>query len=368
MKKKVLFFLYSLSGGGAERTVVNIINNMDKNKFDIILVLGTNKNNDYMKLVSNDLKVKVLGASKLRFSLFKLRKVISSDNPDLLFSTINANNIILLLAKILTFKKIPTIVREASNRSQSGTVSNLNKFVTYLLYNYFANKVISLSKGVKEDLVKNFHINKNKIETIYNPIEIETINKLSNEKIDDFYRIKGENLVVAAGRLVEAKDFFTLIKAFKIVSSNTKAKLLILGKGPQETELKNLSKKLGLEDKIIFLGFKKNPYKYMREAKVFVLSSKWEGFGHVIVESMASGTPVISTNCNSGPAEIIEDNKYGILVPVEDYYIMAEKVIEILNNDEMRRNYKALGLKRADKFNVKIIVDEYEKVFNKHIK
>src|SRR5699024_10457795 len=142
MKKKVLFFLYSLSGGGAERTVINIINNLDKNKFDIVLVLGTNKNNDYMNLVSNDIRVHVLNSPKLRFCLFRLRKVINKEKPNLLFSTVNANNIILLLAKILTFKKIPTIVREASNRSQSGKVSYLNKIITYFLYNYIANKII----------------------------------------------------------------------------------------------------------------------------------------------------------------------------------------------------------------------------------
>src|SRR5690625_2433643 len=119
MRKKVLFFLYSLSGGGAERTVVNIINNLDKRKYEALLVLGTNQNNDYSKFLDNDIKIRCLNSSKLRYCMFKLANVIKEEQPNLLFSTINANNIILLLARLFSFKRIPVIVRETSHRTQS---------------------------------------------------------------------------------------------------------------------------------------------------------------------------------------------------------------------------------------------------------
>lgn len=365
MKTKILFFLYSLSGGGAERTIVNIINNLDREKYEVILVLGTNKNNDYKNFLRKDIKIKVLDCKKLRYSLFKLRKYILSENPDILFSTINANNIILLLAKILSFKKIPTIVREASNRTESGKVTALNKIITSLIYNLFANKVIALSEGVKNDLINNFYVKKSKIQVIYNPIEVDNIIKMSEEKIKDFQRNQNEKIVIAVGRLVEAKNYSTLLRAFDFVAKNINARLIILGKGPLEGKLKKMCQELGISNKVNFMGFRTNPYKFMKEADLFVLSSKWEGFGHVIVEAMCVGTPVISTNCNSGPEEIIKNNVYGVLVPVGDPKALSEKIIELLMNTDLHKHYSKQGQRRAKDFKAINITKQYEREFEK---
>lgn len=368
MKKKIMFFMYSLAGGGAERTVVNIINNLDRNKYKILLVIGTEKNNDYLDLVPRDVEIINLDSKRLRYCIFKLTICILKQKPNLLFSTVNQNNIILLISRLLTFKRIPIVVREANNRTQSGKVTKFNKLLTFLLYNSIANKVIALSRGVKNDLVNNFYVREDKIEVIYNPIEIGNIKHLSNEKIDDFYKTKNEKIIIAVGRLVEQKDFKTLIKAFSIVTKEIKSRLLILGKGPLESELKKLCESLGIKDKVIFAGFKKNPYKYMKLSDVFVLSSKWEGFGHVIVEAMAVGTPVISTNCKSGPSEIIKDNQYGILVPVNNYKILADEIIRLLSNNHLMKKYKEKGLIRSKDFNALNITKMYEKVFDELLK
>ncbi len=355
--------MFSLAGGGAERTVVNIINNLNKNKFEVVLVLGSNKKHDYINLVNDDIKIKHLNCRKLYFCLFRLRREIIKENPDCLFSTINGNNILLSISKLISFKKIPTIIREASNRTQSGKVSKINKFITFITYNHLANKVVALSKGVKEDLRINFRIDQKKIVVIYNPVEVKQIELLSEEKVNDIEKNSDEKLIVAVGRLVEPKDFQTLIKAFSIVSRNVKSRLMILGKGPLEEQLKDISKSLGLEDKVLFMGFKENPYKYIKYSDLFVLSSKWEGFSHVIVESMAVGIPVVSTNCNSGPAEIICNNKYGKLVPVGDSEKLADKIIEVLNDNETRKDLSLLGKKRAQDFNAKTIVKKYDELF-----
>ena len=127
--------------------------------------------------------------------------------------------------------------------------------------------------------------------------------------------------------------------------------------------MKKFSNELGLNNKVLFLGFKDNPYKYMRIADVFVLSSKWEGFGNVIVEAMASGTPVISTNCNSGPSEIINNNENGVLVPVGDSERLSHNIIELLCNQDLRNKYILKGSERAEDFHAKIIAMEYEKLF-----
>lgn len=364
VKKRIMFFLYALSGGGAERTVINIMNNLNREKYEVLLVIGTDNNNDYKDLLAKDIHIEVLNSKKLRFSILKLRKCIKERKPDLLFSTVNPNNIILLLSRTLMFKNIPTIVREANNRTQSGSVTNTNKRLTSFLYNYQSDKIIALSEGVREDLISNFRIKSGKIDVIYNPVEVENINSISKENVMDISKHEDEKLIIAVGRLVEQKDFVTLIKAFHIVSNKIKSRLLILGKGPLEEKLHELVKSLNLEDKVIFKGFEKNPYKYMRKSDVFVLSSRWEGFGHVIVEAMASETAVIATNCKSGPSEIIEHEKNGVLVPVGSYEEIAKQLLKILENKELQLQYAKAGYERAKKFNAKSIVRQYEEVFD----
>lgn len=362
MKRKILFFLYRLAGGGAERTTINIINNLDKDKFDVVLVLGTSNNNDYGDLLEPNVRVKILNSKKLRYSIFKLRRIIRKEKPDLLFSTINENNILLLLAKFVALYRKPVIVREASHRTESGNVSVINRIITSILYNRLSSSIVALSEGVKGDLVDNFKISKDKIKVIYNPIEIDKIKKMSVERVTDFKQEDDEKVIIAVGRLTEAKDYRTLLRAFKIVSENVKSKLIILGKGKLEEELKNLCDHFGVSEKVLFLGFKSNPYKYMKTSDLFVLSSRWEGFGHVIVEAMATGIPVISTDCKSGPKEIIND-KYGVLVPVSDFKKLSSEIIKMLNNDDKRNRLSKLGYERSKKFHVKKIIKEYEKLF-----
>ncbi|MCP3032936.1 glycosyltransferase [Halobacillus sp. A1] len=360
--KKIMFFMFSFSGGGAERTVVNIVNNLSRETYCPILVIGTNKDAPYLDDLSTDVRVINLRAKKLMTSLIPLCKCIKKEKPDVLFSTVNQNNIVLSLAKVLSFKQSQLVIREANNRTQSGNISFFNKFLTFLTYNLISNQVIALSNGVKKDLVENFRIWKSKITVIHNPVEVNKIKKLSHEPVKDFNFDNGQRIIIAVGRLVDQKDYPTLLKAIKKTKGNDQ--LLILGKGVLEHKLKRMCVELGIENKVSFLGFKKNPYKYIKRSDVFVLSSKWEGFGHVIVEAMATGVPVISTNCNSGPAEIIGDNKYGLIVPTENSCILAENIEKMIYDNKLKDKYAELGLQRAEVFSATSIIKEYEKVFS----
>jgi glycosyltransferase involved in cell wall biosynthesis len=161
---------------------------------------------------------------------------------------------------------------------------------------------------------------------------------------------------LGAGRHTQQKDFPTLIKAFSKVRQNTKCRLCLLGKGELSDEYVALADRLGIEDSFELLGYVDNPYKYMRGADLFVLSSIWEGFGNVIVEAMACGTPIVSTDCPSGPAEILDEGEYGSLVPVGDSEKMAEAIISSLENptspDKVQR--------RAEEFSDEQILPQYE--------
>lgn len=366
MKIKVLVFLFQLNGGGAERTVVNIINKLDEKIYDIVLVLGNDKNNEYLNLISDNVKIKFLNCDRLRKCFFKLRKSIIQEEPNLIFTTMNPNNLMVLLAKIFSFRSIPVVIREANNRTQSGKVTKINRFITSVFYNY-SNKVVALSQGVREDLIENFKIKADKIKVIYNPVDIDNINILKNEIVDDVDIMTNQKLIISVGRLEEQKDFPTLIRAFSLVQEKINAKLIILGKGSQEIMLKKLCEDLKIEDKVLFLGFKENPQKYVKISDLFVLTSKWEGFGHVIVEAMAVGTPVVITDCKSGPFEIIQDNKYGVLAEVENYQDIAEKVIALLEDNRMSSLYAKKGIERSYDFNSNTIVKEYEELFDKVI-
>jgi glycosyltransferase involved in cell wall biosynthesis len=367
MGKKIMFFMYSLHDGGAQRTIVNIINNIDKEKFEVLLVLGSNLNNIYLDFLNPNIRICNLNSTKLRYCVVKLAKMIRKENPSLLFTTLNDNNITLLVAKMLSFVKTSAIVREASNRSQSGRVTFLNRMATYLTYNFFASGVVALSKGVKDDLTTNFRIQEKKINVIYNPVEVQEIRCKSNELIDDIDFHEGEKTIIAIGRLVDAKDYTTLLKSFQNVSDKEKVRLLILGKGLLENKLRRLADELGISDKVNFLGYKSNPYKYLKKSEIFVLSSKWEGFGHVIVEAMACGVPVIATDCKSGPREIIENNRYGILVPVGDVEKLAEKIIEVLKDDKLRQKLTELGYERSHYFKASEITNQYARLFDEFI-
>lgn len=361
--KKVLFYMYNLAGGGAERTVINIINNLDKDRIKPILVIGSKTNNDYLYLINKNIKIIQLDCKRHRESLWKLAKVIKKEEPDLLFSTLNMNNIVLTGSRLLTFKKIPVIVREANTRSEVGNISLVNKILTYISYNHIASQVISLSNGVKDDLVKNFNVNEKRIQVIYNPVDITNIEEKKKEGITDFEKNKDQKVIIAVGKLGRQKDYPTLLKAMKKVSEKKNVKLLILGKGPDEKELKQTCFDLDISDRVTFLGFKNNPYKYIYQADIFVLSSIWEGFGHVIVESMAVGTPVVVTDCKSGPAEILKEDEYGILVPTKNPEILSSKIIELLDDEKKYNMYKERGFQRANDFNVHKIVNQYETVF-----
>lgn len=368
--KKILIFIPSLAGGGAERTIINIMKYIDKNMFNVVLVMvneniKNNNKHEYIDLVPEDIEIKYLNCKLSNYNVFKiisrLSKTIYNEKPDLIFSTTIKANIIAIVAKLICKVKIPIVVRESNNRTEAG-ITILGKLITSYLYKK-SQHIISLSKGVKLDLVNNFKINKNNITVIYNPIDINEISKLSLETVDDILIDNSCKIIIASGRLVEQKDYPTLLKAFKQIQREINCKLLILGKGPKEEELKQLCKELNIHNDVVFLGFKYNPYKYMSISDLFILSSRWEGFGHVIVEAMAVGTPVIATNCKSGPSEIIKNEYFGKIVDVGDYDMIAKNAIEILTDRNMRQELSKKSLERSKDFDAQEIVKQYESVF-----
>ncbi len=367
MKKiKVLIFIYQMGGGGAARTLLNIINNLDRSKFSPVLVT-LNYNGSYEKELQDDVVFIKLPTKRLSRSIWSLAKIIRSEEIDIVFSTIPRVNTIAIFAKVLSFSKARSVIREADNLG-GGLITNLQLLGFGMVYK-FSNQIVSLSEGVKENLVRRYKVKPSDIKVVYNPVDLYRIKeKIRTEKdIKDKYKTLFETedkIIVSAGRLVEQKDHKTLLKAFSKVNAQVKSRLILLGEGPLKNQLVEEAEKLDVADRVHFIGFQNNPYVFFKKADVFVLSSKHEGFSHVIAEALATGVPVVSTDCKSGPAEVLNKGEYGELCEVGNVEDMTEKILHILTLDkEQVTEIVSNGYERANYFDAKVIVKRYEEIF-----
>lgn len=329
--KKVSFLIPTLKGGGAERVIVNLANEFAL-KGNHVELVTLNPYGEYKSQVSERVKIIDLGSSRAIFSIFPLIRYVKQHKPDAIISALDYFNIISLLAKMCTNTNTKFIVTEHSTLSLSfqnnkTIVMSLLPKLMKLLYP-FADNIIAVSNGVADDLIKKIRISPGKVKVIYNPVLSNQIEKIALESVDcDWLTAKTHPVILAVGRLTEAKDFTTLIYAFKKVSEQLPAKLIILGEGEQRNHLEGLVNELNLESQVQLRGFVENPYSYMKNADLFVLSSKWEGLPTVLIEALCIGKKIISTDCKSGPREILSNGKYGTLVPVGDASKLADEII-----------------------------------------
>ncbi|OIJ21756.1 glycosyl transferase [Anaerobacillus alkalidiazotrophicus] len=364
-KAKVLFFIYQMGGGGAARTLLNIINNLDRDKFSPMLVT-LNFDGSYESEIKEDVKFLKLPTRRLSKSIFQLAKIIKEEQVDLVFSTIPRVNTIAILATMLSFSKAKSVVREADNLG-GDFKTNLQLLGFGMMYK-LSNQVISLSEGVKENLINKYKVKATDIKVIYNPVDLKSIrNKVERGQIPAEHQSifdSSDKIVVTAGRLVDQKDQRTLVSAFAKVNPQISSRLVILGEGPLKEELERQAAELNITDRVHFIGFQSNPYIYFEKADLFVLSSKHEGFSHVIAEALATGTPVVSTDCKSGPAEVLNKGEYGFLSKVGNVDDLAENMLHVLSlNDQQTIEIIQKGYERAHHFDAKKIVQQYEEVF-----
>ncbi len=194
----------------------------------------------------------------------------------------------------------------------------------------FADIIVAVSAGVADDLAARAGIKRSQIHVIYNGVVTEDFEERTSRTPEHPWFADPQPVVLAMGRLVPQKDFTTLIKAFAGVSKQSDARLLILGDGPMRGELEALAKSLDLHERISMPGFSENALAYLKRAKLFVLSSRFEGFGNVVAEALACGTPVVSTDCPHGPAEILDGGRFGSLVPVGDVAALEKAIVDCL--------------------------------------
>lgn len=334
--KRVALFLPSLRGGGAERVMVNLARGFVERGLQVELVLAKAEG-PYLSEVPPGVRVVDLDARRVLYSLPSLVWYLRREQPQAMLSTLSHANIIALWAKKLAHVPTRLIVREANTVSISAANDSMvrGKWMPYLirLFYRWADVVVAVSRGVAEDLVKLTGLPPDKVKVIYNPSVTPELFAKAEEPLDHPWFRPGEPpVILGVGKLTKQKDFPTLIRAFALVRKERPARLMILGEGEERPKLEALVRELGLEEDVALPGFMKNPYKYMKRAVVFVLSSQWEGLPNVLIEALALGMAVVATDCESGPAEILEGGKWGRLVPVGEPDSLSHAILETLQS------------------------------------
>lgn len=323
-----------MRGGGAERSMANLATGLSQLGVKVDLVLGRVEG-PFLAGVPRGVRIIDLHGQRASTSLIGLVRYLRRERPVSLLSTMTHTNLVAVLARRISRVPCRLILREATplTISADNAGSMRGKVLPYLACLLYrdADGIVAISNGVASNLIDQVRIPPGHVQVIHNPVIPQGISAMSNEPIVHRFLKTGSPIILGAGRLTKAKDFGTLISSFFLVRQQIAAKLIILGEGEERVHLENHVKALGLTDDIDFPGFVSNPYAYMAKAKIFAQSPLWEGFGNVLAEAMACGTPVVSTNCPGGPRDILENGRWGTLVPCGDPQALADAILNTLS-------------------------------------
>jgi len=357
-KIKLFIIIPALGGGGAEKVILTLCDNLNTEKFDLTLVVinkigaFSNYSNDNIKII--DLKIK-----HVRNSIFKLYKLIRDEKPDIVFTTLEHLNLLMSILKFFLPQSIKFIARESSIVSLRNKQKKLNYLFDFLYKKFFNNfdTIICQSNFMLEDLVNNYGIHKNKMKIINNPVDVNKIQKLSQENSEVLLDKNTINLI-AVGRLNKVKQYHLMIE---IVSQlDSKYHLYILGTGAEEVFLKKMVSDLNLNDRIHFLGFQDNPYVFMKQADIILMTSKYEGFPNVLIEANSLGIPIVAFDNPGGIGEIISDNLNGFLIQNNN---IKDFILKIKNYSNKKIDKERIISFIEKKYSVKYIVNKYENLF-----
>ncbi|AVQ18144.1 MULTISPECIES: glycosyltransferase [Fusobacterium] len=353
MLKKICFIVPSLGGGGAERVAIHLMNNLNLEKFEINVIIIYKDKGDYLEDLREEVKRIYLNKKKISYSVFSLLRIIKKEKPDIVINFSFISMIIIGNFIIPFFRRIYYINRQ-TNILSSQNFNLIKKLLLKRAYKNF-NKIITQSKDMTQDLLQNINICKNKIVEINNPIDLEKIESLSNEKIEIELKKDNKNLL-CVGRLAKQKGFDVIINIISLLK-NKNIKLYILGEGEERKNLEKLIQEKQLEKQVFLLGRKKNPYIYMKKADLFILSSRYEGFPNALIEANACGLYAICNNCPGGVNEIIEENINGNIINFEDMEATKNLILEKVN---LGKNRDKIVKKIKRKYSLKKIIQKYE--------
>lgn len=321
-KERLAIFTSDMDGGGAERAMLKLAGGMASHGFHVDLVLRRAEGH-YLDEVSDAVHIVDLDAGRVLASLPRLVRYLRRERPAAMLTSLNYVNIVGIWAKRLAGVDTRLVVNEQNTLSLEAPHSSRrrHRLVPALAKRFYpwADQIVAVSRGAADDLVRAVGVAPDRIRVVPNPIVTPELRAMAAAPVDHPWFEPGQPpVLLAVGRLSPQKDFETLIRAVALARRHRPVRLLILGEGGERACLEALVADLGLGGAVGLPGWVLNPYPYMVRADAFVLSSRWEGLPSVLIEALFCGVPVIATDCPSGPTEILDGGRHGLLVPVGD--------------------------------------------------
>jgi glycosyltransferase involved in cell wall biosynthesis len=361
----VAIYLHDLAGGGVERQSLIIAEEFRRHGVDVTLVLHRLRG-QLLDQVPPGLRIVDLNSSRTVMDIPGLVRYMRAEKPDILLSNVDFNNVAALFAKALSFSKTKVVI--CQHNPISGAYMADERWIShqigflYWVLSPLISRAVAVSSGVAAELRETAGIPVRRVVTINNPVVGPDFAARCQQSADHpWFNQAGHPLFVTAGRLVAQKDHATMIRALAIHRQRFDSRLIILGTGHLREKLGDLVVRLELTNAVDFLGFQANSLPYFRHADAFILSSRGEGFGNVIVEALGCGTPVISTRCIHGPAEILDGGRYGLLVEPHDPDALAAAMDQVTT---LRERFPADMLReRAGYFSYAACASRYLAIF-----
>lgn len=362
MREKLAIFMATSGHSGVDRIAGNLIPAFAAGGYPVDL-LHINGHGPYLQNPPGNVSVINLGTAHAYSSIRALAKYLKHSRPHTILSDKDRVNRVTLLAAKMARVPVRVVVRTGTTVTEDlrmrGPVSYLMHHLSMRHLYPWADAIVVPSRGAALDLAAFAEIPQEHIQVVPNPVVKPDLDLLAAAPVDHPWLVEeGPPIVLGAGELCARKDFATLLRAFAIMAHELPCRLLILGEGGQRQALLRLARELGIERKVSFPGFVSNPFAYMKKASLFVLSSVCEGFGNVLVEALSLGLPVVSTDCPSGPEEILMQGRYGRLVPVRHARALAEAMLATLADPPDR----AFLQKAAQPYTVQASAEKYLEV------
>lgn len=373
---RIAFVVSSLRAGGGERVMLDIANALTARGHSVDFVVLKHIG-EFKEQLSPGVRIVLLDAWRMLFSLPKLISYLRRERPTALVALDEYTHLLSLMARLVSgvptriVLRIGTIYAEIFKRYKK----NKAPITAWLIRRLYprADLLIANSLGVKDDIVRFSSVAPSKVVVIHNPKNLNAIREKAKEiPQHKWFKDSKTPIIISVGRLREQKNFAALIRAFAKLT-NKSARLMIVGKGRDETMLRTLIGSLALTERVTLIGYVDNPHALVAHANVFVSSSLWEGMPNSLVEAMIVGTPIIATDCVAGPREILapetpynahrssgsEDAPYGILTAVGDEDALGTALDRILADSMLRTHYAEMATKRSESFAEGPLLDAY---------
>lgn len=356
--RTILFLIPTLTGGGAERVMVTLLTHLDRSRFKTTLAVVDLRGAAFRADIPPDVELVDLQATRVLYALPAIVRLIWQRRPEVVFSTLGHLNLALSMVRPLFPRGIRTIARESCVVSETLASSRFPRLWSFLYRRFYCKHdlVVCQSKDMHEDLMRTFGFPAHRSVIIHNPVDMEKIRNSAGAPVDHPAFRAGGTVLVAAGRLEHQKGFDLLIAAVALLP-DARAQVVILGEGPLEGELRALARKHGLEGRIHFAGFQKNPFAWIAKADAFVLSSRYEGFPNVVLEALACGTPVISTPAPGGIGELLDSRPECVIAAAISAPALADAIQSWLDGSRTKVEAQAVA-----PYAVQRIVSRYQEI------